>query len=60
MSNLRAEFFFHDGVDHVRLAILGQGCTVIRRVRHDDKRRFHREWRSYVKTKRRTARKAAP
>jgi ERCC4-type nuclease len=47
MSNLRANFYTENGTDFVEISILGDPCTVIRKVTPREQDQFPKEWASF-------------
>ena len=48
-DKLRAEFVKEDGRDYIKISILGDSSTIIRKVTPEDTVRFAAEWESYQK-----------
>jgi len=47
MSNLRANFFHAKKSDWIEISILGDGSTVVRKVRDSDKEQFPLDWEAF-------------
>ena len=49
MSNLRVKFYHENNSDWVKISIIGDTSTVVRKVQPEDKAKFKADWDAYRK-----------